>query len=108
MKLSRISRVALYKNDLGGRIILKVNLPKTDFESELLFLYERLTETYHEYSRQVLEEQRESMFLTVDFEIIEGKTLKIKRLCTIKRGAKTLKTVVFCDEFYSDSLKLKR
>ena len=108
MKLSRISRVALYKNDLGGRIVLKVNLPKTDFESELLFLYERLTEAYHGYARRILEGESETLFMSVECEVIEEKTLKIKRLCTIKRGAKTLKSVVLCDELYSESFKLKR
>ena len=110
MKLSQRKKDALYKNEAGGRIMVRIALPVAEGECELNMLYDRLIKEYLLAARDYIFKAGEmgTVFFNVGYEVEKCENeIKIKRLCILKRGAKTLKAVIHTDRFKKEDLKLK-
>ena len=111
MEISERKSQMLYKNESGGRIMVRISLPKADSECELDRLYRYLSDSYLNAAREYIGRKtlKESFFLEVRFDMEKKeKDIKIKRLACLRQGAKTLKTKILTDVFDSCDFSLKK
>ena len=110
MELLTRKRQMLYKNDEGGRIMVRINLPYAEKECNLNELYEALCVKYLDSAKNfVAFVSRSSCFLEVYYKCENIKNyLKIKRISTFKQEGQTVKITVMNDWFYKDDLQLKK
>lgn len=111
MKISARKSQMLYKNEDGGRIMVRISLPKADSDCELESLYRTLCECYLDAAKKYINARplKESFFLDVSFSAEEKeKEIKIKRLANLKQGAKIIKSKVITDIFDIGNLSLKK
>ena len=110
MELLTRKRQMLYKNDKGGRIMVRINLPYTETKCDLNELYEALLGKYLDSAKNFIASASDfSCFLDVSYECENIKNyLKVKRIATLKQEGQTVKTTMMSDWFYKDSLELKK
>ena len=110
MEICDVKRQILYKNERGGRIMVRVTLPKAA-DTELDTLYSVLMQRYFIAAKEFINKAQESCayFFDVSYTLEEKeKYVKIKRLSTLSLGGKTLKAASLCDLFDKNGFKLKR
>ena len=101
----------LYKNSVGGKILVRLSLPNTEEKSDINTLYEALSEKYFYEAERFISGKDEiyTYFLDVTFCMTqEDKTVKIKRSSALKRGASLVKDETCIDVFVKDTGKLKK
>lgn len=102
----------LYKNEKGGRIMVRISLPQTKEECELSSLYSALCDSYLNAAKGYINQNNvsSSFFFDVSYTVEQqGKNgVKIKRQCVLKESTRTIKTKIFTDFFLSADLSLKR
>ena len=100
----------LYKNGVGGKILVRLSLPTTEEDSDINPLYEVLSEKYFSEAERFIisKNDRYTYFLDVVFSIAEeDKTVQIKRSSALKCGASLIKKEDVFDVFSKDTVKLK-
>lgn len=100
----------LYKNGVGGKILVRLSLPTTEEGSDINPLYEVLSEKYFSEAERFIisKNDRYTYFLDVVFSIAEeDKTVQIKRSSALKCGASLIRKEAFIDVFLKDTAKLK-
>ena len=111
MEICDAKRQILYKNERGGRIMVRVTLPKAAADTELDTLYSVLMQRYFIAAKEFINKAEESCsyFFDVSYTLQKKeKYVKIKRLSTLSLGGKTLKSASLCDLFDKNGFKLKR
>ena len=111
MEICDFKRQMLYKNERGGRIMVRATLPKCPAQTELNALYSSLMEKYFTAARDFINKTEDSFsyFFDVSYTLEENeKYIKIKRLSTLKVGGKTLKSTLLSDLFDKNGFKLKK
>lgn len=101
----------LYKNEFGGRIMVRITLPRADSQCELNTLYDAVTEKYLIAAKEFINKTEDAAvcFFDVCYEREDiRKYIKIKRVSMLKLGGKTVKATVLKDYFQKESLKLKK
>ena len=111
MQIFERKRQMLYKNEAGGRIMVRISLPQGESDSDLNRLYNMLCERYFSAAKSFIGSVTEpiSYFFEVSYESEYNEDyVKIKRLSALKAGARTLKASSFTDVFRKEDLKLKK
>ena len=110
MELLTRKRQMLYKNDEGGKIMVRISLPYSEEDCDLNKLYEELCGKYLDSAKEFVGfASHLSCFLDVFYECENIKNyLKIRRIATLKYGTQIVKTTVVNDWFYKDGLQLKK
>ena len=101
----------LYKNLSGGRIMVRLSLPKTDGESSVNLLYDKLRDKYFSTAKSFIESRNDNStyFLDVVFDKVEnGENVKIKRSSALKCGASLLKEDITLDIFAKELKRIKK
>ena len=101
----------LYKNENGGRIMVRISLPQTKDASDLNSLYSALCESYLNAAKDYINRSsvKSSCFFDVSYSIEEDKNeIKIKRLANLNQGAKTIKSKTLTDVFSISDFSLKK
>ncbi len=101
----------LYKNSLGGRIMVRLSLIKTDCESTLNILSDKLADRYFSLAERFVESRKDNYtyFLDVACDMVEeGKIVKIKRSSALKCGASVLKDYTVYDVFEKEAKRIKK
>ena len=82
MEISNVKKHRLYKNSFGGRIMVRLSLIKSEDESAVNMLYEKLCDKYFSSAKSFIESRTDNStyFLDVIAEKVEGKDVKIKRM----------------------------
>ena len=103
--------VMIYKNEIGGRIAVKIELPFTkDSECDIDRVYSSLTRRYLDSARDFIASKNSSSAysLNVTFEVEEGKKYtKIRRKNELRCEKSILRGSIFCDLFENGTFKLK-
>ncbi len=111
MEISERKSQMLYKNETGGRIMVRITLPSAEPESEFEKIYRQICESYLESAKKYINAAsvQGALFLDVSFDAQIGeKEIKIKRLAVLKQGAEIIKRKAVTDVFRSADLTLKR
>jgi hypothetical protein len=111
MEILDKKRIMLYKNEVGGKVTVKISLPTTEVETDVKRLYESLEKSYYKASEKFINEKggTDSYCLSVSYEISEEKKyLIIKRLSELLFCGKTLLKKEYRDVFGRVTLNLKR
>ena len=111
MKIYDKKSQMLYKNEFGGRIMVRITLPRADSECELNSLYDAVMEKYLIAAKEFINKTEEAAvcFFDVSYEREDSeKYIKIKRVSVLKLGGKTVKAAVLKDCFQKENLKLKK
>ncbi len=111
MVISEMKRQMLYKNKSGGRIMVRISLPKAERVCEMNSFYETLGEKYLSSAVSFINSSDlcSTFFLDVSFEEEEkDREIKIKRLSTLREGGKTLKLKTFTDIINKSELSIKK
>jgi len=101
----------LYKNGVGGKILVRLSLPTTEEGSDINPLYEVLAEKYFSEAERFIisKNDRYTYFLDVVFSIAEkDKTVQIKRSSTLRCGASLIKKEDVFDVFDSSLERIKK
>lgn len=101
----------LYKNESGGKVMVRVSLPRCENNERFNLLYAFLSEKYFDSAKEFINKRNDagSYFFDVTYCCEEGdKYIKIKRISTLKSGKNTLSLTEYNDIFEKESLKLKK
>ena len=111
MDILRRKSVMIYKNEMGGRITVKIELPfRKDSECDIDRVYSSLTSRYLDSARDFISKKSSSSAysLEVTFEAEEGKKYtKIRRKNEFRCEKTILRGSSFCDLFENGTFKLK-
>ena len=91
--------------------MVRLTLPKADFDCDMNVLYEALCEKYFSSAKEFIARHSDAAtyFLDVLYEANEDeKYVKIKRYSGLRASNKILKSTVFNDCFKKETLKLKK
>lgn len=111
MEFREKKRGMLYKNNGGGRIMVRITLPRAIEECEMNSFYDAIGEKYLSCAASFINglASDTALFLDVSYELEENeKEIKIKRLSTLREGGKTLKFKILSDLINKSDLKLKK
>ena len=104
---------ALYRNENGDKIMVRISLPRSDSESELDLLYSTLSSSYVKGAVRFIDSikgsDKKCYFLSVGYEAETlGDRLKIKRFARLRVGNMPIKEHVMTDVFDTGTFKLKK
>lgn len=111
MKISNVKKHRLYKNSFGGRIMIRLSLIKSESESVVNMLYEKLCDKYFSSAKSFIESRTDNStyFLDVICDAAEeGELLKIKRSSALKCGASLIKEYIAYDVFDKEGKRIKK
>ena len=110
MKILTTKSHRLYKNEKGGKIMVRLSLPEGEEGSLISCLYQKMREKYFSVSKRFIEEKNDThtYFLDVTVEGVDGEEVKIKRSSALKCGASLIKETTVFDIFDKDMQKLKK
>ena len=66
--LRDFKRIMVYRNDFGGKIIVKITLPKTECESDINRLYDSISFSYFDSARDFIAKTGDSSVYTLSVE----------------------------------------
>ena len=112
MQITEKKSSMLYKNESGGRIMVRVSLPCTENkDSDFQRIYDSLSYEYFILAKKFVASLagQDSYFLEISYEMSENeKYIKIKRITRLRKGTLTVKTKIMSDCFYKDTLIIKK
>lgn len=111
MQILMIKANRLYKNSFDGRIMVRLSLAKTDCDSILNILSEKLANRYFSLAEQFIKSKKDNhtYFLDAKCEVnLDGEALKIKRSSALKCGASLLKEYTVYDVLDKEAKMIKK
>ena len=111
MEFSEKKTQMLYRNDLGGRIMVRIMLPSLEENCDFKRFYEALTEKYLESAKGFVLKNCDAAcyFFDVSYECDNtDKCFKIKRISTLKVNGRVLKKAIIKDCFTKNEFRLKK
>ena len=112
MEIAKIKTQRLYKNSVGGRIMVRLSLFKGEGDSAMNRLYESLAERYFTLAKNFIDsraDDRSTYFLDVICDKCDGgENIKIKRSSTLRCGASLIKKEDVFDVFDSSLKEIKK